>query len=262
MKKILIIIAIIIVLIIIGIVVMSITPPPPPVQPTNNSAPVEVTPASELIDVKSVPSNTFLTRININATRPQITNLPDFSKQELINNKISQSIDPYINEILEVSKGTIASSSNDIIVDSKIYNYTVNFERYNNDKYLSLVVNQNININVVDEDYGGIRSNIWKDTYVINCETSDEVQFKDLKEICDFANFREVIRDEINNQAKDRNIELLGNQGLMSIPDTQKFFIKDGKLYIYFERASLAPYLAGELIFEMPFNYVNGKFVR
>ncbi|MBO5178928.1 MAG: DUF3298 domain-containing protein, partial [Clostridia bacterium] len=43
-------------------------------------------------------------------------------------------------------------------------------------------------------------------------------------------------------------------------PEKQKFYIKDGKLIIYFDPAAIAPYVYGSLNFEMPFEFENGKF--
>ena len=54
----------------------------------------------------------------------------------------------------------------------------------------------------------------------------------------------------------------MGGRGLNSISDEQKFYIKDSKLYIYFEAGLIAQYTAGELVFEMPYKLENKHFVR
>ncbi len=260
MKKVLIVIAIVILIVIIGILVMSIIKPDdggskPEVEPQ----PVATTPLSETIQVSSVPRDNDSTRCTVRTVRPYIENLPNYSKQDLINSKIANSINPYIEEINSVSEGSTTVLSNDNLIDTKLYSYYVTFDRYNNDKYLTLIVNQDIRISLAGNEVGGLRSNKWKDTYVIDCETSEEVTLGDL---CKFANYKSEIVAEINRQATSRNIPLVGDSQLMDIPDSQRFFIKDNKLFIYFEPASIAPYLAGELIFEMPYTYSDGQFVR
>ena len=260
MKKVLIVLAIVILIVIIGIIVIKWIG-----QDKDGNGEIGVVepqpeiPLSEKINVSVVTRNNDSTRCTVRTERPYIENLPDYSKQDVINNKISNSINPYITEINVVSEGSTTVVSNDNLVDTKLYSYYVTFDRYNNDKYLTLVVNQDIRISLAGNEVGGLRSNKWKDTYVIDCETSKEVSLGD---ICNFANYKSYIVDEINRQARINNIPLVGNSQLIDIPDSQRFFIKDNKLFIYFEPASIAPYLAGELIFEMPFTYSNGQFVR
>lgn len=218
-------------------------------------------PLADTIEIRNRSRNNESTRIHISTNWPEITNLPNFEKQEIINNKIANSINPYIDEISVVAEGITTIVHNDNIMDTKLYNYTVSYDRYNNDKYLSLVVNQDIRISVAGSEAGGLRSNKWKDIYNIDCATSNEVTLRD---ICDFANYKAIIVEEINKQAKSQQISLAGDYGLVDIPDSQRFYIKDSKLYIYFEPASIAPYLLGELDFEMPFRYntSTGKFDR
>ena len=82
-----------------------------------------------------------------------------------------------------------------------------------------------------------------------------------MEDICSSDNYKEIIVKEINKQAVDKKLNLVAGNGLSNIPDTQRYFIKEGRLFIYFEPASIAPYLDGEMIFEMPFKFVNGKFI-
>ena len=133
--------------------------------------------------------------------------------------------------------------------------YNVTYDRYNSDKYISLIINQ-------DYDTDGMRSNQWKDMFTVDVETCKIITLKDLCDIDVFANFKQNIVDEINTQANAGHIPLMGGRGLNSISDEQKFYIKDSKLYIYFEAGLIAQYTAGELVFEMPYKLENKHFVR
>ena len=54
----------------------------------------------------------------------------------------------------------------------------------------------------------------------------------------------------------------MNGAGLTDLNEKQKFYIKDGKLIIYFDPSEIAPAKYGELQFEMPFvfNEEEGKF--
>ncbi len=176
---------------------------------------------------------------------PRILNLDDNRFQEYMNQKMLQTVTDYQNEIEVMIDEDTPSTT--------LYKYVVSYEKYANDKYLSLVVSN-------DYQTGGMRSNSWKDTYNIDVTrgANKEVFLKDLfpTEI----DYKKEILKEVNEQATSKNYELVGGNGLESLPDGQKFYIKDGKLVIYFDPAAIAPYVYGELHFEMPFVYREGKF--
>lgn len=207
------------------------------------------------IDDKYYPANTIEVRDSktisgtqrreVDVVMPAFSNLTDYSFQENMNKKIANTINPYINEIAIVADETVPAT--------KIYRYTVTYERYNNGKYLSLLVSQNY-----DTGIDGLRSNAWKDTYTIDVINNQEMMLAD---VCSSSNYKKEIVKEINQQAKEKDIQLFGGEGLTDIPDTQRFYIKEQKLYIYFEPASVAPYLDGEMHFEMPYEMVDGKFI-
>ena len=259
MKKVLAVAVVVICIVLVaGILLWKPNDNPPP-EPTPQ--PVEQTPLSETIEVRTRNTPNESPRVFVDTKWPEILNLSNYSKQEIINDQIYESIIPYIDEINVVSEGITSVEESDNLMSTKQYHYDVDFERYNNDIYLSLVVTQDIRISLGDSEVGGLRSNKWKDTYVVDCNTSDLVQLKD---ICNFANYKAVILDEVNRQAKANNYTLAGDGELTKLSDTQRFYIKDGKLIIYFEPASIAPYLLGELEFEMPFMYdsYSHKFTR
>ena len=207
-------------------------PTPPPI--------VEIKEPAEEIVVNSVTTKVETKKRFIDVNMPAFEELTNFSFQESINKEIAELINPYINEIKIVSDDSI----------SKQYKYYVDFERYDNDIFVSLVIDQNYVT-------GGMRSNAWKDTFTIDIIENKKVMLAD---ICSSEDYKKIIVDEVNKQAKQKEINLVAGNGLVDIPDTQRFYIKDEKLYIYFEPASIAPYLDGEMHFEMPFEYEDGKF--
>ena len=66
-------------------------------------------------------------------------------------------------------------------------------------------------------------------------------------------NFEEEVLKEIAKQAEANHYEIMNGEGLQAIDVRQKFYIKEGKLIIYFDPAEIAPASYGELQFEMPF---------
>lgn len=211
------------------------------VEPPEPSGEIEIkSPAEELV-ISTVSTRTQTQKRLVNAEIPHMDSLSNDSFQEEINDKIASLIKPYINEIAIVADDTI----------SKQYVYEVSYERYNNENFVSLLIAQNYNT-------GGMRSNEWKDTFTIDVVKNKELTLKD---VCSSKDYKKIIVDEVNKQARENNISLVAGNGLVDIPDSQRFYIKDEKLYIYFEPASIAPYLDGEMHFEMPYEFVDGEFI-
>jgi len=201
--------------------------------------------------------------------------LKDSKAANEINRKIEEAVEPYIRE-LEVIVDIEEEVSEDFT-----YSYDVSYKRYDSDKYkkdgsnttqeleckiintevetaryVSLVVNHEFTTR-------GLRSNNWKETYVVDVENS---KLLTLADICDFNNYKESIIREINRQAKEKNIKLLNGNDLKDISDNQKFYINDeDKLVIYFEPAAITAYKASmsqDVEFEMPFKLKDHKFVE
>lgn len=204
---------------------------------------VENKTASEKIIVDATISNTSDSKREIHISMPTFSNLSDYAFQQYINQRMNDTVKGYQNEINVVL-------DEDTPLTTK-YRYNVDFNRYNNDNYISLVISQNYQT-------GGMRSNAWKDTYNVDVTKNTEIYLKDIFDAT--VDYKQEIISEINKQAEDKNYELVGGNGLSDIPETQKFYIKDGALVIYFDPAAIAPYVYGELHFEMPFEYKDGKF--
>lgn len=213
-----------------------------PIEGENPIEEKEKSPSEKIkVDTITYIDNKEKSEISIN--RPSIDNLSNNTFEQYINSQMSKTTEYYQNEINVVLDENTPNTTN--------YRYKVDYERYNNGEYLSLVMNQSYQT-------GGMRSNAWKDTYNIDVVNNREIFLKDLFERT--VNYEEEIITEINEQAKLKNYELVGGNGLKSIPEKQKFYIKDGKLIIYFDPAAIAPYVYGSLNFEMPFEFENGKF--
>ncbi len=222
-------------------------PPKPTPVPTEDTRPLV-----QKAEIRTAEYKISGKNFNCEILRPEFVNLPDEEAEHEINVEINKAIEPYIKEIDVVSEGLTDSDTANADFETKSFFYNVIYDRYDTEPYVSLIISQ-------DYYTGGLRSNKWKDMYTIDLDELKIISLKDLCEIDVFANFKRRIVDEINKQAEAANITLMGGPGLLSISDSQKFYIKDGELYIYFEAGLIAPYQNGELSFKMPFQ-LNGKY--
>ena len=202
--------------------------------------------------------------------------LKDKEAAHEINVKIENTVNPYIDEL------KVLTDTDEELAEDFTYVYNVSYERYDSDRYKSDEKNEEkkdeqpecriIKINkdveraryvslVVHHDFitNGLRTNNWKETYVVDVENSKLLKLSDL---IDSNDYKKAIVKEINKQAKERNIKLLNGNELKDISDEQKFYINDeDKLIIYFEPAAITSYLNGDIEFEMPFKLEDHKFV-
>ncbi len=207
------------------------------------------------------------THVMINIQRPEIDGLGDLILQQKINDEISSAIIPYEDEISNLAEGF--SVETDDMIETKSYKIVVDYKTSYLDDYLSLIVNHNVrtgnNIGTYEdpEKTDGLRSSQWKETYVIDTVNNLRLNFAD---VCDFSNCKFIVTEEINKQAQEQGIDIIFGNGILEIPDNQRFYIdgENKKLVIYFEPGTIAKYVAGELFFEMPFTYSESthKFVR
>lgn len=181
----------------------------------------------------------------IDVKYPSIHSFANKDFQNFINTKITDVIFAYKDEIL-------------VMVDDKtpetaLYSYTASYDKYTHGDYLSLVISN-------DYQTGGIRSTNWKDIHNIDVRSERIFYIEDIFPAN--VNYKEEILDEIEKQAKENNYVLMNGEGLTELDDKQKFYIKDGKLIIYFDPSEIAPNKYGELQFEMPFSFneETGKF--
>lgn len=194
-----------------------------------------------LIQTKEFTYNNSMFEVDMEV--PEITNL-NGTFNSYINNKINSDTS-YRNVYNELTSGI-----SDLENIGK-FTYEVNYERYNCQDYLSLLINQSIQLG---EERAINRVLI----YVIDAKNSRLLLLQDVME--NKIDYKKKITEEINVEAFKNRVELIGGNGLGSISDDQKFYIKDAKLHIYYDASEIAPASVGSLDFEMPFEYVNGVF--
>ena len=132
------------------------------------------------------------------------------------------------------------------------FKYSTNYERYDYFDFVSIIINEYAELE-------GDRPRIKKACYVINAKDSRTASLGDAFE--SNKDYKKAILDEVLKQAKSKNIEFAGSEGLNYISDFQSFYIKDNKMHIFFEASSVAANSYGDLDFEMPFEAKNGKFI-
>ena len=205
--------------------------------PTSGDTPVVL--GSKLakdVRIEPVNVNNKADHINIDNRYPSITSFKSKEFENYINKTIAGNIADYRNEINEIV--------DDYTLDVKQYSYITDFERYNWGSYLTLVIKQ-------DYQTGGIRSNSWKEIYNIDVSTERIIYLEDIFRAT--VDYEDAIIAEVTKQAKDRNIVLMGGDGLHKLPTKQKFYIRDGNLIMYFDPSEVAANKYGALEFEMPF---------
>ena len=209
----------------------------------------ETTPKSlaELTEVTPVTIKEEARGVNriVDVTYPSIQSFKNKNFQKYINDMITKVIFAYRDEI-------------NVIVDeetpaSNLYTYTTSYEKYAHGDYLSLIISN-------DYQTGGIRSNQWKDIYNVDVRTERLLHLSDV--FAANVDYENLILEEIKKQSEQNNYVLMNGEGLEQLSENQKFFMKDEKLYIYFDPAEIAPASYGELQFEMPFVLKEGKFAK
>lgn len=174
---------------------------------------------------------------------PEFDNL-DMTYEAYINQKMREDLE-IENVYAEMTEGYASG-------EIGFFTYETTYERYNVEDYVSIVVNQYIHL-------GEGRPRIQKKCYVVDAKNQMSPSLQDI--FVNKIDYREAILAEINQQAEKNQIELVGGNGLKTIKDTQPYYIRDGKLVLYFESSEIAATAVGELEFTMPFEMVNGKFV-
>jgi len=175
---------------------------------------------------------------------PQVNNMSERFKS-YFNNKIFSELD-YKSVYAELTSGLEDKSNVGRFV------YSVTFDRYNCYDYISLIVHQNIQL-------GSDRKIQKQKMYVINVRSESTAVLQDV-----FANkigYKQKVIDYINDYTFKNRIEVMGGNGLKTLPDTQSFYIINDKLHIYFEAAEIAPASIGAIDIEMPYTLKDGLFV-
>ena len=168
--------------------------------------------------------------------------LGDLKLAKDINNQIYDLVTTYSEEIDLFKDGVSFDDRENDIINNKQYRYNVSYDRYNNGNVISLIIN-------MDYDTSGLRSNKWKEIFNVDVVQNKVLRLSDL---FSSTNYKERILNEINKQAEEKYITLMDGEGLKILPNNQKFYIKDNKLVIYFEKSAINK---DELEFVMPFEF-------
>lgn len=196
------------------------------------------------VKVESIKVENRTDHIDIENVYPRITSFTNKEFENSINRQIAENIAGYRQEINSIV--------DDKTPDVKLYKYVTSYEKNTWGDYLTLIVSQ-------DYQTGGIRSNTWKEIYNVNAKTERLIYLADLFDAT--VDFEDEIIEEITTQAAIKNYTIMGGEGITSLPTKQKFYIKDGKLFIYFDPSEIAAATYGALEFEMPFTLnENGHF--
>ena len=196
---------------------------------------------SEIPIIKTITTKEQKDNITIDMEMPQISNL-DASYCDFFNQKVKKDLD-YTKIYDELS------IMDDVKQD---FNYKTRYESYRDGDFLSVVVTQ-------ISTYGSNREKQEKKCYVVDAKNSKTAYLEDVAS--EPYNYKFYIVSRINDIAFRDRIELIGGNGLATISDTQAFYIKDGKMHIYFTSGQIAPVANGELDLEMPFKFENGRFI-
>ncbi|MBR6252375.1 MAG: DUF3298 domain-containing protein [Clostridia bacterium] len=221
--------------------------------PTDNSGDIPIfVPASAKYALVETTPNSTNGKVNISGRIPYFLEeasedddaraLSDLNFAKEVNNQIYDVVNTYSEEILLFKDGVSYDDKDNDIINNKQYRYTIDYERYNNGNFISLVLLLNYNT-------GGLRSNVWKEIFNVDVVNNKIIKLSDL---FSSSTYKYEIAKEINKQAKERYINLLDEEGIKSIPDDQKFYIKDEKLIIYFEKSAIGK---DELEFTMPYEF-------
>ncbi len=172
----------------------------------------------------------------VNICIPQFQNM-----DEALEEKINQKIYEEINEQSVYAQMTAGREEEEI----GLFVYEATYSRFDVQNYISIVVNQYIHL-------GEGRPRIQKKCYVVDIQKNQIVSLMDVvAPLYEGQNYKAVLVEEINKQASNQGIELIGGNGLTKLSDTQPFYIKDGNIIVYFEASEIAAAAVGELEFKV-----------
>jgi len=153
-------------------------------------------------------------------------------------------------ELMEMSKNDFENAKKENI-DFRKYELLVNYE-------VHTMSNELISATTLTYQYtGGAHGLSVKVPYNFDLITEKEIILSDLFK--DESNYRKVINEEIQKQIKEHPDEFYPDEVAVfsGIGENQGFYIKDGKLVIYFGQYDIAPYSSGIIEFEIPRNILN-----
>ena len=188
--------------------------------------------------------------ISFDVVIPEINGLNNQEKEKEINSKINNYTEDWLNEIEEVAKEYFADG------------IEVSFPYEANSRYV--VTRNDVNIISFYIDYyqftGGAHGITRRVPYTIDVESGEVLEISSL--FNDKFDYKSVIDNEIRRQINEEEDKYF-DKGKMfkGIDDTQKFYISDSDLIIYFNQYEIAPYSAGIIEFNIPISLFEDNFI-
>ncbi len=189
---------------------------------------VDTTPIGAHIDLQTITNDKKYINSIVNIPII-ITRNKDIEKG--INNIIKNDIMSAYNEVLQSAK---LYFKNNTEVYENPYIYNVDFKvKKNSNNILSILVNY--------YKYSGGAHGVYEnESYNIFMENGKNLKLKDLFD--KNVDYKKVINDIIFNQIKENKEEIYT---FKDISDSQKFFIEDDKLVIYYDLYEIGPFVSG-----------------
>ncbi|MBU5676167.1 DUF3298 and DUF4163 domain-containing protein [Alkaliphilus sp. MSJ-5] len=191
--------------------------------------------------------------------------LPVFSNDN--NKEILDEINTIIEEdALKIKEEMSQMAENDFKdakksnIELRKYELLINYEVHTANNNL-------ISVTTLNYQYtGGAHGMSVKVLYNFDLTTGKEIALGDFFK--EGSNYKKVINEEIQKQIKENPDKFFPDEVELfsGISDDQSFFIKDGKLFIYFGQYDIAPYSSGIIEFEIPSSVlkdvVSSSFIK
>lgn len=200
-----------------------------------------------IVDKKISEKNKYLT---IDVTIPQINGLNNKEVEKVINKKILDFTNMWINDVRQIADEYYGSPN---IVEPRFpYELMSKYIIKSQNKILSFYI-----------DYyqftGGAHGITNRVNYNIDINTGKELLLKDL--FLDGYEYKKIINSEIEKQiAKNPDIYFIGKEGFNGINEKQRYFIDGENIVLYFGQYEIAPYVAGIPEFKIPIKLFGKSF--
>lgn len=203
--------------------------------------------SSLVVDKIIKEKNDYLT---IDVKIPEINGLNNKEAEKVINKKILEFTNVWINDVKEIADEYYGSPNNvyPIFPYQLISKYTIKSQN----KILSFYI-----------DYyqftGGAHGITNRIPYNIDINTGRELLLNDL--FVDKYEYKKVINKEIKKQiAKNPDVYFPGKDGFNGVKKNQQYFIDGSNLVVYFGQYEIAPYAAGIPEFKIPIKLFGESF--
>lgn len=190
--------------------------------------------------------------ISVNIKIPMISYVDNLNVEKRINTLLEGEIISFKNQVETSSKEAYEESKKhnfDFIPYEASESYTVT---YNNGKLLSIPI-------VFYTYTGGAHGNTIQEPYNFNLETGDKLTLKDIFK--EGSNFKNII-SEIIKSSIEENPDIYFDDAINTVnnlSDTQKFYITDDNLVIYYDLYEIAPYSSGIREFQVPLHSLSSE---